>query len=167
MLERRLQAYAVAGARPTDATVIARSTMGTATTAGPRRSTFAGPRRPALLIGLAAVLLLSVAGVALIGRSSPTIQGVFVHGPSLDEGRFVDALALPDGRVLVGVEPEQGSVPGTTTLRCAAPCRPHLALLDPDTGVFTPSADRPTALSLEAMALLHDGRVLVIRGSAG
>ncbi len=166
MLERRLQAYAVAGARPTDATVIARSTMATATTAAPRRSIFGGPRPP-LLIGLAAILLLAmVGGAAVIGRSSPAIQGVFVDGPSLDEGRLVNAIALPDGRVLVGVQPEDGSVPGTTTLRCPAPCRPHLVLLDPHTGVFTPTAERPTSLSLEAMALLHDGRVLVIRGSA-
>ena len=165
-LERRLHAYAAAGARPADATVIARSTIAAAATTAPRRSIFAGPRRPTLLIGLAALLLVAVAGAALIGRSSPTIQGVFVDGPSLDEGQFVNALALPDGRVLVGVQPEQGSVAGTTTLRCPSPCRPHLMLLDPRTGVLTATAERPTSLYLEAVALLHDGRVLVIRGSA-
>ena len=166
MLERRLQVYAAAGARPTDAAVIARSTMATAATTAGRRSIVAGPRRPILLIGLAAVLLLTIAGTAYIGRSSPTIEGVFVDGPSLDEGRLVNAITLPDGRVLVGVQPEEGSVPGTTTLRCTAPCRPHLLLLEPRSNLFTPTQEQPTSLNLQSMALLHDGRVLIVRGSA-
>ena len=167
LLERRLGAYAATGARPADATVIARATFVAAALPVRRQTSLRGPRRPALLFGLAAVLLLAtVAGAAIIGRSAPQIQGVFVDGPSLDEGLMVNAIALPDGRVLIGVQPEQGSAPGTTTLRCNTPCRPRLVLLDPRTGVLTATAERPTALSLEAMALLHDGRVLVIRGSA-
>ena len=167
MLERRMRAYAGTAVRPVQAHEIARSTMWAATTPVGGLSTLTGPRRPALLVGVAALLMLAVvAGAAIVGGLPPRIQGVFVDGPSLDNGRIVNAVALPDGRVLVGVEPVEGTVPGTTTLRCTAPCKPHLMLLDPRTGAFTPTREASPSLAVESMALLHDGRVLLVNGSA-
>jgi hypothetical protein len=167
MLELRMRAYAATAVRPVPAHEIARSTMSAAATPVGRISAMRGPRRPALLVGLAALILLgTVAGAALIGGLRPPIQGVFVAGPSLTDGHITNAIALPDGRVLVGVEPVQGTVPGTTTLRCSPPCTPHLMLLDPRTGEFTATTVAPPRLDVEAMALLRDGRVLILSGSA-
>lgn len=170
MLERRLQAYASGAVRPAHPLEVARSTIRAAAVTRVRREWtrgLGGPRRPVVLVGLAAALLLAaVAGAAFIGGRTPTIQGAFVEGPSLDDGRIVNAIALLDGRVLVGVAPEEGTIPGTTTLRCSAPCREHVTVLDPRTGAFTPSTDLPPSLDVESMALLHDGRVLIITGSA-
>jgi len=137
MLERRLRAHAATAIRPAAAHEIARATMWAAATPVVRTSTLTAPRRPALLIGLAAVLLLAaVAGAAFIGGRPAPIQGVFVDGPSLVGRQIRSALALPDGRVLVGVDSEESVIPGTTTLRCTEPCRPHLMLLDPRTGTL-------------------------------
>ena len=138
MLERRLRAHAATAVRPVSAHEIARSTMWAASTPVVRTSAAAGRRRPALLVGLAAVLLLAtVAGAAIVGRRPPAIQGVFVDGPSLTGRQIRSALALPDGRVLVGVDSDESVIPGTTTLQCSAPCRPHLVLLDTQTGTLT------------------------------
>lgn len=165
MLERRLRAHAATAVRPVPAHEIVRSTMWAAATPVVRTSTLTGPRRPALLIGLAAVLLLAtVGGLAIVGRPALPIQGIFVDGPSLTGRQIRNALALPDGRVLVGVESEESVIPGTTTLRCTAPCRPHLMLLDPRTGTFTQAAPPPASFSVQSMALLQDGRVLVMNG---
>ena len=167
MLERRMRAYAATAAGPVAAHEIARSTISAAATPVGRISTVRGPRRPALLIGLAALLLLAtVTGAAFVGGLRHPIQGVFVAGPTLTDGHMTNGIALPDGRVLVGVEPVQGTVPGTTTLRCSPPCTPRLMLLDPRTGVFTATTVAPPRLRVEAMALLHDGRVLILKGSA-
>lgn len=169
VLERRMQAYAATVVRPVPAREVARSTMWAAATPMGRTSSLTGPRRPALLVGLAAVLLLAaVAGAAFVGGLAPAIRGVFVEGPSLGPSRIVNAVALADGRVLVGVEPEEGIIPGTTTFvrRCSRPCQPHLTLLDPRTGAFTPTRELPPSLALESMALLRDGRVLIVNGSA-
>jgi hypothetical protein len=166
MLERRMRDYAATATRPVPAAEIARSTMLGATTPVARTSTLAGPRRPMLLVGLAAALLLvAVAGAAFIGGRSTAIQGAFVDGPSLPGGRIVSAVALPDGRVLVGVVSDE-SDDGTGTLRCSPPCRPHLSLLDPRTGAFTLAAVPPSSLAIEPMALLRDGRVLIVSGSS-
>jgi hypothetical protein len=171
MLERRMRAYASTASRavPVPAGEIARSTMAAAATPAGRVRTLgassirSGPRRPALLAGLAVLLLLTtVVGAAIVGGQLPTIEGVFVDGPSLSEGRIVNAVALHDGRVLVGVETEEGTVPGTTTLRCSMPCWQQLALLDPRTGEVTKTRDQPPSLDLRSMALLHDGRVLLL-----
>jgi hypothetical protein len=167
MLERRLRAYAATAARPVPAPEIARSTMWAATTPVARTSPLTGPRRPMLLVGLAALLLVAVAGAAIIGGRPPAIQGAFVDGPSLDDGRIANAVTLPNGRVLVGVGTQEGTIPGTSTLRCIPPCRPHLVLLDPGTGAFTPTATTPAGLEVESMALLHDGRVLIVSGAEG
>jgi hypothetical protein len=168
MLERRLRAYAATAARPVPAPEIARSTMWAATTPVARTSTLTGPRRPMLLVGLAAALLLvAVAGASIIGGRPPAIQGVFVDGPRLDDGRIVSAITLPDGRVLVGVGSEEGTIPGTSTLRCTPPCRPHLTLLDTRTGAFTPTTTTPAGLEVGSMALLRDGRVLIVSGEGG
>lgn len=165
MLERRLRAHAATAVRPVTAHEIARSTIWAAATPVVRTSAVAGPRRPALLVGLAAVLLLAtVAGAAIVGRRPPAIQGVFVDGPSLTGRQIRSALALPDGRVLVGVDSEESVIPGTTTLRCTEPCRPHLMLLDPRTGTFTQSAPPPASFAVQSMALLRDGRVLIVNG---
>ena len=165
MLERRLLAHAATAVRPVPAHEIVRSTMWAATTPIVRTSTLAGPRRPALLVGLAAVLLLAaVAGAAVVGQLPPPIQGVFVEGPSLTGSQIRSAVALPDGRVLVGVDSEESVIPGTTTLRCTGPCGPHLALLDPGTGTFTQAATPPRSLAVGSMALLRDGRVLIVNG---
>jgi hypothetical protein len=166
MLERRLQAYAARAVRPAHPAEIARTTIQAATVPLGRTSLLRGPRRPMLLLGMAAVLLAAVVGAAFIGGRTPAIQGAFVDGPSLDGGLIADAVALPDGRVLVGVRPEEGTVPGTTTLRCSVPCRPHLELLDPRTGVFSDTAATPAGLTVESLAPLHDGRVLIINESS-
>ncbi len=164
-LERRLRAYAATAVRPVSAHEIARSTMWAATTPVVRTSTGAGSRRPALLIGLAAALLLAaVAGAAIVGGRPAPIQGVFVDGPSLAGTQIRSAIALPDGHVLVGVDSEESVIPGTTTLWCSAPCRPHLALLDTQTGTFTRAAPPPASLAVQSMALLRDGRVLLFNG---
>ena len=106
MLERRMRAYAATGVRPVPAHEIAGSTMQAAATPVGRTTTLGGARRPALLVGLAAVLLLAaVAGAALIGGLRSPIQGVFVDGPILTDGHIANSIALPDGRVLVGVKP--------------------------------------------------------------
>ena len=160
-----MRAYATTVVRPVVAHEIARSTIGAAVAPVARTSTLMGSRRP-LLIGLAVVLLLvAVAGAAFVGGQSPAINGVFVEGPSLAAGHSRAALALPDGRVLVGVRsPSRTPAPGA--LRCTAPCRPHLSLLDPATGVFTLTQDLPPRLPVDSMALLDDGRVLLVDGSA-
>jgi len=166
MLERRLRAYAAGAARPASAPEIARMTMRAAATPVVRTTSVRGSRRPVLLIGLAAALLLAaVAGAAFIGGRPPATQGVFVDGPSVTGRQISSALALLDGRVLVGVDSEESVIPGTTTLRCTAPCRPHLMLLDPRTGTFTLAAPPPAPFSVRSMALLHDGRVLIVSGS--
>lgn len=163
-LERRLRAYAATAVRPVSAHEIARSTMWAATTPVVRTAG-AGSRRPALLVGLAAALLLAtMAGAAIVGGRPAPIQGVFVDGPSLVGTQIRSAIALPDGHVLVGVDSEESVIPGTTTLRCSAPCRPHLALLDTQTGTFTRAAPPPASLSVQSMALLRDGRVLLVNG---
>ncbi len=165
MLERRLLAHAASTIRPVPAHEIARSTMSAAATPVVRTSAVAGPRRPALLVGLAAVLLLAtVAGAAIVGRRPPAIQGVFVDGPSVTGRHIRSALALPDGRVLVGVDSEESVIPGTTTLSCTEPCRPHLMLLDPRTGTFTQAPPPPASFAVQSMALLRDGRVLIVNG---
>lgn len=165
-LERRLAAYAASGVRPVAASAVARSTIAAAATPITRTSSVGRPRRPALLIALAAVLLLvAVAGAAFVGGLPRPIQGVFTEGPTLDEGSIVNAIALPDGRVLVGVRPEEGSVPGTTTLDCNFPCKSHLMVLDPASGTYSKTADWAPPLDVESMALLHDGRVLILHGS--
>jgi Kelch motif len=116
-------------------------------------------------LGTAATDLISRAGQSVV--EPDRIRGVFVEGPSLASGRIANAVALPDGRVVVGVEPEEGIVPGTTTLRCSpAPCRPHLMLLDPRTGAFSPTPVPPGSPAVASMAVLLDGRVLVIGESA-
>jgi len=163
-LERRVQAYAATAARPVRADVIARTTMRSAATATGRSSSLAGPRRPILLIGVAALLLLAAfASAAIIGRQRPVLHGSFVDGPSIEEGQIVNAVALHDGRVLVGIAPEDGLVvDGTMTLRCSPPCWPHLALLDPKTGGIKTTRDQPASLELRSMALLNDGRVLLL-----
>ena len=176
LLERRLRAYAETADGAVPAQEIARATMEAATVPVVGTSRVAGPRASALLLGLAALLLLAaVAGAAFIGGLPPAIHGVFVDGPSLAPNRIVNAVALADGRVLVGVVPEEGTIPGTTTFvrRCSAPCLPHLTLLDPRTGSFTTTRDLPPStrglppsLALASMALLRDGRVLIVRGSA-
>lgn len=167
MLERRLQAYAAGAVRTVQPFDIARSTIqAAATTRVARVSILAGPRRPMLLLGLAAVLLTAVVGAAFIAGRTPAIQGAFVDGPSLDGGLIVHALALPDGRVLVGVRPEEGTLPGTTTLRCSVPCQPHLEFLDLRTGAFSDTAATPAGLTIGSLALLHDGRVLIISESS-
>ena len=166
MLERRLRAHAATAVRPVPALEIVRSTMWAAATPVVRTSAGAGPRRPALMVGLAAVLLLAaVAGAALIGGRPAPIQGVFVDGPSLVDRQIRSAIALPDGRVLLGVDSDKSVIPGTTTLQCAAPCGPHLMLLDPRTGTFTQSAPPPPSFAVESMALLQDGRVLIVNGA--
>ena len=166
MLERRLRAYAATIAHPAPTQEIARMTMSAAASPVVRTTSVRGSRRPTLLIGLAAALLLTaVAGAAFISGRPPAIQGVFVEGPSLPGRQIRSALALPDGRVLVGADSDESVIPGTTTLRCTAPCRPHLMLLDPRTGTFTPAAAPPAPFSITSMALLHDGRVLIVSGS--
>lgn len=166
MLERRLRAYAATIAHPAPAQEIARMTTSAALTPVVRTTSVRGSRRPTLLIGLAAALLLmAVAGAAFIAGRPPAIQGVFVDGPSLPGRQIRSALALPDGRVLVGADSDESVIPGTTTLRCAAPCRPHLMLLDPRAGTFTQAAPPPAPFSVTSMALLHDGRVLIVSGS--
>lgn len=163
MLERRLGAYAATGVRPTAATAIARATIAAAASPVARTSAVSGPRRPALLVALAVILLLAaVAGAAFVGGLPRPIQGVFSDGPTLDVGSIVNAVALPDGRVLVGVRPEEGSVPGTSTLECSFPCKSHLMILDPASGAFGPTVDWAPALDVESMALLHDGRALIL-----
>jgi hypothetical protein len=118
---------------------------------------------PGLLIGLAAMLMfLVVAGGALVGQRPPTIRGVFSDGPSIPAGGIVSAVTLPDGRVLIGIGPEEGTVNGTTTLRCNTPCSQHLGLLDLRTGETTKIRDQPPSLDLRSMALLPDGRVLIL-----
>ena len=165
MLERRLRAHAATAVRSVPAHEIARSTVWATATPVVRTSAVAGRRRPALLVGLAAVLLLAmVAGAAIVGGRPLAIQGVFVDGPSLTGRQIRSALALPDGRVLVGVDSEASVIPGTTTLRCTEPCRPHLMLLDPRTGTFTQSAPPPASFAVQSMALLRDGRVLIVNG---
>ena len=160
MLERRLRAHAATAVRPVPVQEIVRSTIWAASTPVVRTSAVAGPRRPALLVGLAAVLLLAaVAGAAFIGGRPAPIQGVFVDGPSLAGRHIHSAIALPDGRVLVGVDSEESVIPGTTTLRCTEPCGPHLMLLDPRTGTFTQSAPPPASFAVQSMALLRDSRV--------
>lgn len=162
ILERRLVAHAAVVSRPFAAPDIARATMAAA--AGPmyRLSGRRGPRRPTLLIGIAAAMLLAVAGTALIGGRDPAIQGIFVDGPVLDEGSFGSAVTLLDGRVLVGIRPDETTVPGTTTLRCSLPCRPHPRILDPVTGALTATSQAPRSLAVRSMAVLQDGRVLFL-----
>ncbi len=165
MLQRRLRAHAATAVRPVPAHEIARSTMWAAATPVVRTSAATGRRRPALLVGLAAILLLAaVAGAAVVGRMPAPIQGVFIDGPSLAGRQIRSALVLPDGRVLVGVDSEESVIPGTTTLRCTEPCRPHLMVLDPRTGTFTQSARPPVSFAVQSMALLRDGRVLIVNG---
>jgi hypothetical protein len=119
-------------------------------------------RRPALLVGLAAALVLgAAAGAAILGGRPPAIEGAFADGPSLGSGRIATAVALADGRVLVGVQAVETTVPGTTTLGCEVPCRPHLRILDPRTAAFTLTQEAPSTLSVDSMALLHDDRVLL------
>ena len=155
MLERRLVADAATGVRPIVADDIARSTMASTTAPVGRVATLRGPRRPARLAALGLVVLLaSVVGAAILGGRPPAIQGVFVDGPSLVEDRFLSALAMPDGRVLVGVGPGDGSVIGQRTL-----------LLEPRTGELTPTSTPPPGLAVTSMALLRDGRVLFVAGS--
>lgn len=169
-LERRMRAYAATAVRHVPAREIASSTMWAAATPVGRTSAITGPRRPALLVALVAILLLAaVAGAAFVGGLPPAIHGVFVDGPSFAPNRIVNAVALADGRVLVGVVPEEGTIPGTTTFvrRCSAPCLPHLSLLDPRTRSFTPTRELPPSLAFASMALLRDGRVLIVRSSAG
>jgi hypothetical protein len=166
MLERRLRAHAATAVHPVSAHEMATVTMQAASTPVVRMPTFAGPRRPALLVGLAAILLLAtVAGLGVVGRRPVVIQGVFVDGPSLPSRQVRSALALPDGRVLIGVDSEESVITGTTILRCPAPCWPHLMLLDPRSGTFTQAARPPAPFSVTSMALLHDGRVLIVSGS--
>jgi hypothetical protein len=119
-----------------------------------------------VLAGVVGLLVVS-GGLLLVGARTllapePSVDGVFVDGPSLAEGHAaVEAVTLPDDRVVIGVvSPESDT--GRGALRCTAPCRPHLSLLDPDTGSITLPRDLPPSLPVEAMALLHDGRVLLI-----
>ena len=152
MVERRMRAYAATVARPVPAREIARTTIAAAAAPIGRPSPLAGPRRPAMLAGLAVMLLLAaVAGAAIVGGWPSPIQGAFVEGPSLADGRIVNAVALADGRVLVGVRPEEGIIPGTTTFqrRCSTSCLPHLTLLDPGTGAFTPTREPAPSAAFE------------------
>jgi hypothetical protein len=172
MLERRLRAYADTVARPVSAVEVARSTMAAAASPVGRASALAGPRRPLLLVGLAAALLLvALAGTAFIGGQPSAVQGAFSDGPMLAEGpggtfgRIVSALALPDGRVVVGVLSEDVA-DATGVLHCSPPCRPHLELLDPGTGGFTLTGELPESLGVASMALLRDGRALLVSTSA-
>ena len=162
MLERRMRAYAATGVRTTPVHEVVRSTLWAAETPVGRTSRRGGPRRPALLLGLAALLLLgTVAGAAMVGRLPRTIQGVFVAGPSLDGGRAVSALALPDGRIVAGVTVDEVDH-GSGALHCPPRCRAHLAILDPGSDAFQLTAYPPAGLAVESMALLHDGRVLLL-----
>ncbi len=165
MLERRLLAHAATAVRPVPAT---RSSV---RPCGPRRRRSSGRRPrpvggdPRSWSGWPRILLLAaVAGAAIVGRLPAPIQGVFVDGPSLAGRQIRSALALADGRVLVGVDSDKSVIPGTTTLRCTAPCGPHLMLLDPRTETFTQSAPPPASFSAQSMALLRDGRVLIVNG---
>ena len=54
---------------------------------------------------------------------------------------------------------------GATILRCNAPCRPRLALLDPRTGAFSPTHEQPSSMDVDSMSLLADAHVLLIGGS--
>jgi hypothetical protein len=164
--KQRLQTYAGTAVRPVSATEVARSTIAAAATPVGGTIGRTGPRRPTLLVGMAAALLLAaVAGAGWIGGQPPAIQGVFTKGPSLDGGRIANAVALPDGRVVLGVLTDD--IPDATgVLHCDAPCRPHLELLDPRTGEITLAGELPPDLAMDAMAVLEDGRVLLVNASS-
>jgi hypothetical protein len=165
-LERRMAAYATTAVRPFSASGIARSTIAAAPSRRARTFARRGPQRPVFVLGLGVALLLAAfVGSTLVGAWKPAIHGVFAPGPGLDgTGRILNAVALPDGRVVVAAEGVYGTIPGTTTLDCTAPCRPHLKILDAETGTFRDARALPPRPALESMALLRDGRVLVVNG---
>jgi hypothetical protein len=79
-----------------------------------------------------------------------------MHTP---RGAF-NALALPDGRVLVTGGISGGELPDATVEASAE-------LYDPATGRFTPTAPMSVPRFKHGMALLKDGRVLVVGGQTG
>ena len=114
---------------------------------------------PAWRFALVLLLLLAVAAAAvvvgsrLIATPQPNRLGGFVEGPSLPvgDGRYDEAVALRDGRILVLAHTDNGSL----TL-----------LLDPATGAMTRAADPPRAVSIESNEVLADGRVLFVGDNA-
>jgi hypothetical protein len=117
----------------------------------------AGTRRVLQVIVAVVLIVAMVAATISIGRSllRPSYRNLFVRTEPIPGAlRSVWPVAMSDGRVLV-----IGGWPGMSNTATNA-----ASILDPDTGVFTPTGPMATEHDNGESVTLADGRVLVIAG---